>query len=76
MVLSLDEVHFGVWGSVVAMDTTQELTQRLRAFGLIPGTWVRRRYCSPGGDVTAVELRGSVIALRTGDVRRIRVEVE
>lgn len=76
MVLSLDRVCFGVWGSVVDIGTSRELRARLRDFGLVPGTRVCRRYCSPGRDVTAVELRGSVLALRTRDLKRIRVYVK
>ena len=75
MVLPLDQVCMGVWGSVVKVDTCDRLRQRLRDFGLIPGTRVRRRYASPAGDVVAIELRGSVVALRKRDLRHIRVRV-
>jgi Fe2+ transport system protein FeoA len=36
---------------------------------------VRRRYASPAGDVMAIELRGSVLALRQRDLHKIRVRV-
>lgn len=75
MVLRLDRACFGKWGSVVEIDTSGELKARLRDFGLVPGTKVCRRYCSPGGDVTAIELRGSVLALRTRDLEKIRVRI-
>lgn len=75
MVLSLDQVCMGVWACVIGIDTTAQLRQRLRDFGLVPGTRVRRRYASPGGDVMAIELRGGVLALRKRDVHRIRVRV-
>lgn len=75
MVFSLDRVCFGRWGYVVQIGTSEALAARLRDFGLIPGTKVCRRYCSPGKDVTAIELRGSVLALRTRDLRRILVRV-
>lgn len=71
--MHLDQVCFGAWGSVVSIDTSCDLRARLRDFGLVPGTKVRRRYCSPGGDVTAIELRGSVLALRSRDLHGIRV---
>lgn len=73
MVLPLDQVCMSVWGSVIEVGTGDQLQQRLRDFGLIPGTRVRRRYASPAGDVVAIELRGSVIALRKRDLHRIRV---
>lgn len=75
MLLRLDRACLGKWGSVVSIDTSRELRERLRDFGLVPGTKVCRRYCSPGGDVTAIELRGSVLALRTRDLEKIRVFV-
>lgn len=73
MVLPLDQVCTGTWACVTEIDTSARLRQRLRDFGLVPGTRVRRRYTSPGGDVVAIELRGSVLALRKKDLHRIRV---
>ena len=75
MVLPLDQVGMGTWGSVTEVNTGKYLQQRLRDFGLIPGTRVRRRYASPAGDVVAIELRGSVLALRNRDLHRIQVRV-
>ena len=75
MVLSLDQVCTGVWACVVGIDTSQSLRQRLRDFGLVPGTKIRRKYAGPGGHVMAVELRGSVLALRSSDLRCIRVRL-
>ena len=75
MVLTLDQVCTGVWTSVAGIDTNEALRQRLRDFGLVPGTRVRRRYASPAGDVIAIELWGSVIALRKQDVHGIKVRV-
>ena len=73
MVLSLDQVCTGVWVCVIRIDASPSMQQRLRAFGLVPGTRVRRRYSSPAGDVVAVELRGSVLALRRHDLHCIQV---
>lgn len=73
MILPLDQVCTGVWTCVIGVDTDRQLRRRLRDFGLVPGTRVRRRYASPGGDVVAIELRGSVLALRRSDLHRIRV---
>lgn len=73
MIMTLDRACKGTWGWVIAIDTSAQLQQRLRDFGLVPGTKVRCRYASPAGDVLAVELRGSVVALRRRDAQRIRV---
>ena len=73
MILPLDQVCTGMWACVTDIDTSPRLRQRLKDFGLVPGTRVRRRYASPGGDVVVIELRGSVLALRKRDLHRIRV---
>lgn len=75
MILPLDQVCMGVWACVIGVDTNLQLRSRLRDFGLVPGTWVRRRYASPGANVMAIELRGSVLALRRTDLRSIRVRL-
>lgn len=62
----------GVRAVVTRVDTEEALTRRLRAFGLVPGTKIVCRYKSPAGDVTALEVRGAVLALRTRDLRHIR----
>lgn len=73
METGLDRIRPGVVAVVTQIDTPPALTRRLKAFGLVPGTTVCCRYRCPWGDVTALELRGSVLALRTRDLRKIRV---
>lgn len=73
METGLDCLRPGMAAVVVQMDVEPVLARRLRDFGLIPGTRICCRYRCPWGDVTALELRGSVLALRTRDLRKIRV---
>ena len=73
METGLDLLRPGAAAVVVAIDTDPTLRQRLRDFGLVPGTRVRCRCRGPWGDVTALELRGSVLALRTKDLKKIRI---
>ena len=73
MEISLDRLGLGRLGVVTHIDTDDYMKKRLRAFGMVPGTQVRCRYRSPGGSVTALEFRGAVVALRTRDMRKIRV---
>lgn len=73
METSLDRIKPGGRAVVTKIGTDAALCKRLRDFGLVPGTKVTCRYRSPWGDVTALELRGSVLALRTADLRKIRV---
>lgn len=73
MEISLDRVRPGVQSVVTAIGVQEAFACRLRDFGLVPGTRVCCCYRSPGGQVTALELRGTVLALRTKDLRGIRV---
>lgn len=73
METSLDCIRPGTRAVVVQVNTAPALRRRLRDFGLVPGTFVSCRYRCPWGDVAALELRGSVVALRTRDLRKIRV---
>ena len=75
MEVTLDRLPQGIPATVLQLSCKPELSRRLRDFGLVPGTKVRRRYASPGGHVMAIELRGSMLALRRNDLHRIRVRV-
>lgn len=76
METGLDHVRPGAVAVVTRINTDPVLRRRLKAFGLVPGTTVRCRYRCPWGDVTALELRGSVLALRTEDLKKIRVRCQ
>ena len=69
----LDQVRLGIRAVVTKIEAEPLLRQRLQDFGCVPGTAVCCRYRSPGGFVTAVEVRGTVLALRTRDLGKIRV---
>ena len=75
METGLDVLRPGATGIVIRVDAEPSLKRRLRDFGLVPGTAVCCRYRCPWGHLTALELRGSVLALRTRDLRKIRVKV-
>lgn len=71
MEITLERLCLGQKAVVTRIDTKRALADRLRDFGLVTGTAVRCRYRSPDGSVTALELRGSVLALRSRDLKRI-----
>ena len=73
MQMGLDQMRLGIQAVVTDIHTAPLLKERLQDFGCVPGTRVVCRYRSPGGFVTAVEVRGTVIALRTEDLAGIRV---
>lgn len=72
---SLASLRTGQRGILTGIRVSEPLRSRLRAFGFVEGTEVTVRYRSPYGGVTALALRGTVIALRTRDLRSIRVRV-
>lgn len=73
MVERLDGVRLGSWRRVVELQGEEALVRRLEDFGLIPGTLVRPEYRSPGNHGTVIAFRGTRLALRTKDLRTIRV---
>lgn len=73
MEMGLERLPMGSEATVTAVNTAPALKNRLESFGMVPGTRVVPRYRSCDGTVTAVEFRGTVIALRTRDLRDIRV---
>ena len=75
MELTLDRLEPDVRCTVLEVRSPDPLRSRLRQFGLVPDTVVSVRYRSPDGGVTALELRGTVIALRTRELKKIRVRL-
>lgn len=73
---TLARLPAGISATVVSISCDKALERRLRDFGLIPETEVKVCYRSPHGGVTALECRSAVIALRTNDLRGIRVRFE
>lgn len=75
MEMNLSRLEPGINAVVSRVDVPEPLRFRLRDFGLVPGTHVRVRYKSPDGGVTALQLRGTVVAIRTSDLKKIRVSL-
>ena len=75
MDISLERLEPGIRSTVTEIRSAEPLRCRLRQFGLVPGTVVSVCYRSPDGGVTALELRGTVIALRTRELKKIRVRI-
>ena len=76
MEVALDRLPAGIPAVVISIRCQSELNARLRDFGFVPGTCVCIRYRSPDRGVVAVEFRSTVIALRTKDLKGVRVKWE
>lgn len=74
MQITLDRLPVNIPAQVIQIGCKKELTDRLQDFGLIPGTVVTACYRSPDRGVTALEFRDTVIALRTRDLKGVRVK--
>lgn len=75
MEMSLERLEPGLRAEVIQITAPEPLRCRLRDFGLVPGTEVGVRYRSPDGGVTALQLRGTVVALRSRELKKIRVRI-
>ena len=71
MEFRLDSLTPGMQAVVTRIGCPETLARRLADFGLVEGTRVSCRYHSPGGGVLALELRGTVLAIRKTDLRQI-----
>ena len=76
MQVRLDRLPCAIPAVVLEISCKPELRERLRDFGLVIGTEVTARYRSPDKGVTALEFRGTVIALRTRDLKGVKVRWE
>jgi len=73
MEIGLNRLGLGVQAEVTQVGGNARMKKRLEEMGLVSGTKVCCRYRSPGGFVTALEFRGTVLALRTRDLKHIKV---
>ncbi len=71
MDIYLDHLQPGMEAVVTSLGCAKQLKQRLADFGLVSGTRVRCRYRSPDKSLSALELRGAVIAIRRADLHTI-----
>ena len=72
----LNCLRTGQKGTVLQIDLSGALEQRLTDLGLVEGTQVACRMTAPPGDPLAFELRGAVIAQRASDAKHILCRLE
>ncbi|MDO5145543.1 MAG: FeoA family protein [Eubacteriales bacterium] len=72
--LNLNDINPGQCATVKSLLTTGELRRRLLDMGLTPETTLCCLGRSPLGDPSAFFVRGTVIALRRQDCRKILIE--
>lgn len=72
---TLEDLEAGEDAEVIGLSPACQGIQRRRLLdlGVVPGTRVRAELVSPGGDPTAYDVRGALIALRRDQQRWVRV---
>ncbi len=75
MDMTMARLPRNAWGTVLSVPEDHSLCSRLRDFGFVAGTAVCPRYRSPDGKVTALEFRGTLLALRTTDLQGLQVRI-
>lgn len=71
--LSLADLAVGSKCRIASLELGDLLRRRILDLGLVPGTQVRCIRKSPAGNPIAYLVRGSIIALRTEDVKKIKI---
>lgn len=72
--ISLDQLPIGSFGRVKRLTNHGTTRRRMLDLGLISGTIIEAICESPAGGLTAYEIRGAVIALRSDEASKIFVK--
>ena len=72
---SLDTLRPGHTATIAELDGADEAARRLMELGLLPGEQIELIGRAPLGDPLAVMIRGTRVALRMRDARRIRIHI-
>ena len=72
----LSELRLGESGTVIEIDSSSPIAQRLFDLGLLPKTLVRAVRRAPLGDPTVFEFRGYRLCLRQDEAARVRIKSE
>lgn len=76
MKTTLDKVPVGTNAILKELNSNKDVKRRLRDLGLIKNTIIKPVYKSPLNDPVAYLIRGSVIAIRNNDAKKIIVMQE
>ncbi len=75
MKTSLDKVEINKLAKVCSLNCMGSMRRRLLDLGLIEDATVIPVLKSPAGELTAYEIRGTVIAIRMEDAKNVIVEI-
>lgn len=75
MQMTLDALPLGKSAVVTALCSTRAERRRMLDLGFVPGARVRALHTAPRSGPVAYGVRGTVIALRRADARRVQIEM-
>lgn len=75
MQMTLDALPLGRAAAITALGSTGAQRRRMLDLGFVPGVRVCALHASPWNDPVAYGVRGTVIALRREDARRVQIKL-
>ena len=73
--MKLSQLKVGQRAKVVRVKSSQELSRRLRAMGLIKGEVITVEKLAPLGDPIEIRVKGTKLSLRKKEAENVEVEV-
>ncbi|MEO2065974.1 MAG: ferrous iron transport protein A [Desulfurobacteriaceae bacterium] len=73
--MKLSQLKVGQRAKVVRVKSSQELSRRLRAMGLIKGEVITVEKVAPLGDPIEIRVKGTKLSVRKKDAENVEVEV-
>ena len=71
---TLDNLPIGCTGKVVSLVSYEKNKRRLLDLGFTAGAFITALFSSPAGDPTAYLIRGTIVAIRGEDARKIKID--
>lgn len=72
---NLYEMKIGDTAIIIKIACDNNIKQRILDLGLVRGSKIRPIFKSPSGNPIAYEIRGTTIAIRNDDAKKIYVEI-
>ena len=73
--MQLNELKLSEKGKIISIKCAENIKRRLLDLGFVKGTSIVPILISPSGDPKAFEVRGTLIAIREEDTKKIEVEI-
>ncbi len=73
--MTLNELKLENEGKILNIECSENIKRRLLDLGLVKNTNIIPVLISPSGDPKAFEVRGTLIAIREEDTRKIEIKI-